>query len=82
MKKNEKREALAEYAHEAWSRWMTHLFSRVTLNDRNQAVLSADDVRKWQRQLNTAYADLTESEKASDRREADRMIEIFNNREN
>lgn len=72
------REALAEYAHEAWSRWMRHVFSKAEFNDQDQAVLSADEVRRWQRQIATPYMELSNSEKESDRREADCILTIIN----
>lgn len=82
------REALAEYAHEAWSGWMKYMFSKgILLNEqwmtpqpgeKNIKLLLPEwAVERWTRQANTPYADLPESEKESDRLEADRMIEII-----
>lgn len=82
------REKLAEYAHEAWLGWMKHLFSKgVFLNEGNTMPKEGDHptmwmmpfwaIERWTRQMNTAYADLPEDEKESDRREADRMLAIM-----
>lgn len=77
------REALAEYAHDAWSGWMKYMFSKGHLEPRipgaseNVYIMPAWAVERWTRQANTPYADLPESEKESDRLEADRMIEII-----
>ena len=74
------REALAALAHQQWSDWMTYLFSKCEeYQESGMGVhippLSAN---RWMRQMNTAYADLSEEEKESDRSEADRMIATFN----
>ncbi len=81
------REALAEYAHEAWSGWMEYMFSKcdarwaedaVYMNHKPERVLMipAWAVERWSRQMRTPYAELSESEKESDRAEADRMLAI------
>ena len=81
------RERLADYAHEAWSGWMKHMFTIGTLlNDKwmspepgQQAKLLLPEwaVERWRRQMNTPYAELPESEKASDRKEADEILTII-----
>lgn len=71
------REALAEYAHEAWSGWMKYLFVKCEKNDDGEIVIPRWAYERWQRQMNTPYADLPESEKESDRLEADRMLEVL-----
>ncbi len=85
---DELREALAEYAHEAWSGWMKYLFSKgefgwadgpVEANRRAERVWMMPQwaVERWQRQMNTPYAELSEEEKESDREEADKMLAIM-----
>lgn len=71
------REGLAEYAHAAWSGWMKYLFEKCDNRGGDTLVIPAWAVERWQRQANTPYGDLPESEKESDRIEADRMIEIM-----
>lgn len=82
------REKLAEYAHDAWSGWMKYLFSKGELrwaepSPDSQArpervyIMPAWAVERWQRQMNTPYASLPESEKESDRDEADKMLAIL-----
>lgn len=77
LKDEELREKLAEYAHEAWSGWMKYMFDK-TLPEKlyNGEVIPRDLVKRWQRQMNTPYAELSEEEKESDRLKADRMLEI------
>lgn len=82
----EAREQLAEYAHEAWSGWMKYMFEKgkLMLETTSGAkeseiiyVMPAWAVKRWSRQMETAYADLPESEKESDRAEADKIIAIM-----
>ena len=71
---NKLRESLAEYAHDAWSSWMIYLFSR-SLSDKNgNAIIPSSYVMRWKRQLGTRYNSLPESEKESDRDQADKII--------
>lgn len=74
--KEQAREELAAYAHEAWSGWMTYMFSKGEFAD-GFWVMPEWAVNRWRRQMNTLYADLPEDEKESDRAEADKMIEII-----
>lgn len=83
---NMTRETLAEYAHDAWTGWMKYMFEKgVLLNDKGMTpepgeparlMLPTWSVERWQRQMNTEFSALPESEKESDRAEADRMLAI------
>jgi len=73
---NDLREALAAYAHEAWSGWMQYLFTKSKKNTDGTVTIPQPLVERWYRQLTTLYADLPESEKESDRKEADKMLRI------
>lgn len=78
---DEVREQLADYAHEAWSGWMKYLFAKCEYieemdDPRGALAIPAWAVERWMRQMQTRYADLPESEKASDRDEADKMLAI------
>ena len=70
-------ERLATLAHEQWSGWMQYLFSGSIENADGSATIPAWAVRRWQRQMTTPYAELSEGEKASDRAEAQRVIDIL-----
>lgn len=79
----ELREALATYAHEAWSGWMSWQFDCGLImpvmvgNKEIQAwVMPPSSYDRWQRQMSTSYANLPEDEKASDRDEADKILAI------
>lgn len=80
------REALSDYAHDAWSRWMNYLFSKCTdlaltvdggKGSNHVLVIPPSLVKRWKRQLRTHYQDLPENEKESDRQEADKMLAII-----
>lgn len=83
---NETREKLATYAHEAWSGWMRWMFehggmSTIQADDNGKTVtfwtMKPEQYERWQRQMNTVYGALPESEKESDRAEADKMLAII-----
>jgi hypothetical protein len=72
------REKLAEYAHEAWSRWMRYLFSKSIVNSDGSVTILVSLVKRWARQMNTDYLMLLNSEQQSDILEADKMLSIIN----
>jgi len=74
---NKLRETLAELAHSQWSGWMEYLFSKCTLNQDGTATMPKWAVDRWQKQVETAYADLSEKEKDSDRTEAAKFQKAF-----
>jgi len=81
MNNEKKIECLAEYAHDAWSKWMKYLFSK-TIDyvpgkiqaEEGAVIIPKWAVDRWKRQMNTHYADLSENEKESDREEARKII--------
>lgn len=70
------REALAAYAHDAWAGWMQYLFKFGTRNEDGTFTINASQVERWSRQMATPYADLSEAEEASDRKEADQILAL------
>ena len=70
-------EALAGGEHRRWSRWMVYLFSKAPLNGIGQRIIWKKDVRHWQRQIDTDYANLSEKEKESDREQVRDMLSII-----
>lgn len=74
------REQLAELCHAQWSGWMKFLFSITVTTNPGHVVLSAHCADRWKRQMETAYADLSEAEKESDRKEADRILAVISTR--
>lgn len=76
--KNDFREKLADLCHSQWSGWMEYLFSKCDLQKDGTVFMPRWAVNRWSRQLGSTYADLTEEEKESDRKEADRFLKLFN----
>lgn len=74
---SELRERPAEYAHGAWSGWLKYQFGKGTFNADGTWTMPAWAVERWKRQAETDYANLPESEKESDRAEADKMLAIL-----
>jgi len=74
----ETREILAAEAHDAWSGWMEYLFTKCIQNTDKSVTIPKSMVDRWKRQLDTPYAKLSEQEKDSDRKEADRYLKIIN----
>ena len=66
------REALARYAHKAWSLWMVWLFTKW------DEICSTGETyqQAWRRQMTTTYDALSERDKASDRQEAEAILAI------
>jgi hypothetical protein len=71
-------EALAAYAHKAWSGWMNYLFEKSTKNADGAVTIPSWAVERWSRQASTLYADLPEGERESDRVEAQEILNQIN----
>lgn len=67
------REKLASLAHKQWAGWMKYLFNKSIKNIDGTVTIPKWAVERWKRQMNTSYSDLPESEKESDRKEADKI---------
>jgi len=78
-KKNDLREQVAALCHEQWSGWMLYLFNQCAY-DGETVVIPIDVFKRWQRQMKTEYKYLSENEKESDRKEADRFIALIDAR--
>lgn len=72
------RERLARLVHDhVWAGWMRHLFSKGTFNDDGTWTMPAWAVKRWLRQMVTTYDNLSLSEQDSDRKEADKFLEVI-----
>lgn len=67
-------EKIAEAQHKIWAHWMKYLFSKAKVNQDGSVTISADLVERWSRQMHTSYKDLTDTEKESDRRQANKVL--------
>ena len=73
---NDLREQLAAYSHEAWSQWMRYQFDKCGRNI-DFYFIPIGFVERWTRQMSTPYDQLPESEKKSDRDEADKILALL-----
>lgn len=71
------REELSDLCHKQWSGWMDYEFSKGTFNEDGSWTMPAEFVKRWQRQADTPYAELSESEQDSDRNEADKFLALL-----
>lgn len=71
------REKLADVQHEIWSHWMKWQFSCCTENPDGSVTIPAEKVERWKRQMNAPYAELSNNEQESDRREADKILKVL-----
>ena len=67
------REGLANYAHMAWAGWMVYLFEKSKHNKDGSITIPAGYVKNLQRLMDMPYQDMLETNKESDRVEADKM---------
>jgi hypothetical protein len=67
-------EVLASLEHERWSHWQGYLHSQCTLGEDGSLIIPAELVRRWTVQTRTAYEDLSDEEKASDREQVRRYL--------
>ncbi len=67
-------EALAAIQHEIWSHWMKYLFSISIENEDGTYTIRADKVKRWKKQLETTYSNLSEKEKESDREMVQKIL--------
>lgn len=74
---SDQRERLAALSHEQWSGWVKYMFEKGTTNPAGTWTMPQWAVERWTRQMNTAYTDLSEIEKHSDRAEADRVLALL-----
>lgn len=67
-------ERLASIEHERWSHWQRYMHEKGSMTEAGCLIIPADLVERWQRLMDTDYADLTEEEKQSDRDQVYRYL--------
>lgn len=60
-------EQLAAIEHERWASWQSYLHGKCERTPDGGLAIPAALVERWERQIATPYADLSDAEKASDR---------------
>lgn len=67
-------EDLAAIEHERWAHWQRFMHEQGRRQPDGSLVLPADLVAKWDRLIDTPYAQLTEKERESDRDQVRRYL--------
>ena len=70
-------ERLAEIEHERWSHWQDYMHSRGVRQADGSLIIPPDLVKRWDRQMATAYAELSETERESDRDQVRKYLGII-----
>lgn len=73
-------ERLAAIEHERWSDWQKYVHSKILpSSDDGILILRIDQdfVERWERQIKTSYADLSETEKQKDRDQVARYLPLI-----
>ncbi len=91
-KQDELIEKVADFMHDQWSHWMKYLLDNVyrwkveegqdkykTINEPHYVLaFNLYKYERWEKQMNTPYAELSEKEKDSDREWARKLLEVIN----
>ncbi len=72
-------EQLAAIEHERWSHWQRYMHDKASRQEDGTLVIPADLVARWEKQIQTSYADLSADEKKSDREQVERYLPIIEN---
>lgn len=71
------KEELAALEHERWAHWQKYLHGKCAANADGSLTIPKQQVDKWERQINTPYAELEEAEKDSDRSQVEKYFPIL-----
>ena len=79
-KAEELKEQLAVIEHERWGDWQRWMHMQCATNEDGSITIPAALVERWERQIDTPYAELSDKEKRSDMDQVDRywpLVEAF-----
>lgn len=67
---------LATVEHERWARWQRYLHDQCETRSDGSLVIPAELVRRWEEQISTPYADLSDEEQLSDREQVLKYLPV------
>ena len=68
---------LAAIEHERWAHWQRYMHGKATRHADGTLLIPADLVVRWERQMETPYAELPADEQDSDREQVERYLPII-----
>lgn len=68
---------LAAVEHDRWAHWQDYMHSKGTLQTDGSLVLPRELVERWQSQMTTKFAQLSEAEKESDREQVRHYLPLI-----
>jgi hypothetical protein len=68
---------LAHIEHERWCHWQAYMHSMGVRQRDGSLLIPRDLVDRWDRQIGTAYANLSEKEKESDREQVRKYLPLI-----
>ncbi len=73
-------EKLADVEHQRWASWQDYLHRVCEPREDGALIIPAEFVARWERQIATPYADLSEREQESDREQVRRYLHLVQGR--
>ena len=70
-------EQLAAIEHERWAHWQRYVHSKGVRQPDGSLLLSADLVARWEKQIDTKYAELGDQERESDREQVRKYLPLI-----
>jgi len=70
-------EQLAAVEHERWSHWQRYVHSKCVRQPDGSLLIPAGLVARWEKQINTKYAELDEQERESDRDQVRKYLPLI-----
>jgi hypothetical protein len=70
-------EELAALEHQRWAHWQKYVHDNGERQPDGSVLLPANLIERWERQINTPYKDLAESEKNSDREQVRKYFPLL-----
>lgn len=70
-------EQLAAIEHERWSHWQKYMHGKATKQPDGSMVVPVELVARWEKQMSTDYADLSDREKQSDRDQVEKYLSLI-----
>lgn len=74
LESSELLEKLAAIEHERWAHWQRYVHNLCSRAADGSLTIPGELARRWEVQIDTAYANLTEAEKESDREQVRRYL--------